>query len=125
MKSPPPPSKSAGAFVNAAPPRFDPFLRKWHVPESTIVVRALFFGLHISRTAAPNRSGIPAMDSSGLGLDAETSRLLAMRRPGHAGASGTFFARRAFAPLVASLDTLISLHRNHLEKPRQLCLVRI
>jgi hypothetical protein len=97
MKFPPPPSKSAGAFVNAAPPRFDPFSRKWHVPESTIVFRALFLGVYVSRTAAPNRSGFRAMDSSGLGLDAETLRLLALRQPGDADASGTFFARRAFA----------------------------
>jgi hypothetical protein len=95
---PPPPSISARAFVNAPLPRFRPFLRAWHVPESTIVFRALFFGLDISRTAAPNRSGIRAMDSSGLGLDAETLRLSALRRPGRAGASGIFFARRALAP---------------------------
>jgi hypothetical protein len=71
MKFPPPPSISARAFVNAPLPRFRPFLRTWHVPESTILFRALFSRRIISRMAAPNRSGGVALDLSLLGLSAE------------------------------------------------------
>ena len=93
MKFPPPPSKSAGAFVNAAPPRFDPFSRKWHEPESTIAFRALFSGLYIFRTAAPNCSGFRAMDLSALGLDTATLQQLLARPEGALGTTKGFSRR--------------------------------